>query len=162
MSMSQHYAKLVKDNLPLLQGARKRLDAVRAARVPGTLGEDERRAFVAAANPDFDAIQASHAEIKAEYEQLISGATVLQALKRSAIVRVGVVVCFCNRFGVCTYLLPSDLPIGSHWLSQESVPDFCNEFTEALGAFSDGRDGHDRLFNYTQLKTHAVHSAATA
>jgi len=153
MKFNARYAKLLQDNDERLAASSKRMDAVSKCDLyrDERLGAGESRRFVAAADPSVDATTLPAAQICERVGSLFDSAKVLFATKRRALVRVGEVICCCNRYGVSIFYLPGAMP-GMNYHSMEFVPHFNHRLPETLGAYVDGQDRADRVYNYTPLR----------
>ena len=133
-TMQAKYIQIVSDSTSTLARAVERGGATHQARRGMTLGEDNRALFLA------------HCGV-ANIEEAWAGAKVVARTKRSAIVRIGDLHLFLNRFGVATYLLPMETPMGSFNFSQHSLLD-SGPLLSAVDAVHDGYDRKDPVYSY--------------
>tara|TARA_R110001583_G_scaffold42134_5_gene133974 strand:+ start:408 stop:827 length:420 start_codon:yes stop_codon:yes gene_type:complete len=134
--MHAQYAQLINATASQLQAAVMRGDATDDARREMRLGEDNRTLFLA------------HCGLNS-LDDAWRTARVVARTKRSAIVRVGDLHLFLNRFGVATYLLPLEIPIGGFTMSQHSLLDAA-PLLSVIDAARDGYDRHDTVYRYNE------------
>lgn len=154
MNFFDQFIQLTQSKSEELTAARARMEAVEDSGLSSeeTLGAAASRKFAAAADPTFSAVPASADEILQRVRELYAQAEVIASNKRAAIVQVGVLICFCNRFGVSTFSLPWG-PLDRKWWSQHPTPCFSNTLAGAIGAFRDRRDRQgDQIYNYSQAQ----------
>lgn len=134
-------------------GARLALSASRVMALTGsenqTLGESARRTLLAAACPGLNLSEMSHEDVKLQVASLFSSAIVVSATKRSAVIKLGEVVCFAGMFGVVSFSLPMlDWPPSKTAFSRHSVID-SSDLLAQIGAVFDGYQGAESLYNYS-------------
>lgn len=117
-----------------------------------SLGESSRRTLLAAACPRLTLNELSHDDVKHQVEILFDSAIVISATARSAVILLGDVVCFAGMYGVVTFSLPLlDWPLNKTSFSRHSIID-ASALLERIGAFYDGHQGADSLYNYSNCK----------
>lgn len=154
MKIKERYASLLEQNAQTHKVAAERLEALEASGVAQgeVLGDSDRREFLAMADHQVDAAQLDAGEVRQRVRSLYEGAQVLFASKRQAIVRVGVLIVHCNRFGVCSFVVPSGIP-GPSWGSLHTTPCYSFTLPEAIGATVDYTDRQmDRIHNYSACR----------
>lgn len=113
-----------------------------------SLGVSHRRRLLAAAS-HIKVNELSDDEVKAELERLYTSATVIYKTKRLALIKLGELICMAGKFGVTVYMLPNlNWPLKSFQMSQHSLLD-PRPLLDNIGAFIDGRDKSDSVFNYS-------------
>lgn len=154
MKIETRYQLLLKENAAAHRHAADRLGELRDSGVTRNevLGDSECREFLAAADHQVNAVRIDADDMRERVRRLLENAQVIFASKRQAIVRVGELICYCNRFGVCTYLLPLDIPI-SGWGSVNFVPNFFGcSLPRAIGAVVDNPGAPERIFNFSACR----------
>jgi hypothetical protein len=137
------YKLLTRLDMPsLLQASRRSEESDKKVRdIEETLGETVRRQLLAHAN-------------LGTLEELLESTEVLANTKRCAVLKIGDIYAFANKFGVITYNLPIPGMGKLDWMGLHSV--ICSvaeEILDRIGAFYDKRDrSGDRLYNYSKCQ----------